>query len=94
MYFDIMTFNMETAIFEMIINTSGVALALSLLFYFSIKTFQIILVDRNSMQTELKVLQNEFHSFKNQVIEKFINTMLENTDTLNHLRDELEKKIK
>jgi|JFJP01.1.fsa_nt_gi hypothetical protein len=85
---------METAIFEMIINTSGVALALSLLFYFSIKTFQIILVDRNSMQTELKVLQNEFHSFKNQVIEKFINTMLENTDTLNHLRDELEKKIK
>ena len=85
---------METAIFEMIINTSGVALALALLFYFSIKTFQIILTDRTNMQSEIKNLQTEFHSFKNQVIEKFITTMLENTDSLNHLRDELEKKFK
>jgi len=85
---------METAIFELIINTSGVALALALLFYFSIKTFQIILTDRNDMKTELKVLQSEFHSFKNQVIEKFILTMSENTDTMNHLRDEIIKNFK
>jgi hypothetical protein len=45
---------METKIFELIVNSGGLALVLAILFYYSLTSFRYNKVERNELRKELK----------------------------------------
>jgi hypothetical protein len=85
---------MDSKILELILNSGGLALSLALLFFYSLNTFKANSTEKNEMKTDLKTLQSEFHKFKSDVIEKLIFTLDKNSDVLQHLREEIQSKLK
>jgi hypothetical protein len=61
---------MEAEIFKLIINSGGLALVIAILFYYSLTSFKQHKVERNQLREELKELQDDYHEFKDNVIEK------------------------
>lgn len=85
---------MEKTIFEMIINTGGLALVIAILFYYSLKSYQSNLTERLQQRKELSDLQSQFHSFKNDIIEKLIELSTETKLSVDKLSDSIEKNLK
>jgi len=61
---------METKIFELLLNGTGLAIALSILFYYSLNSFKTWKLEREELRKELHELQNNFHLFKNEMIKE------------------------
>jgi len=81
---------MEDSIFKLILDGAGLALALAILFYYSYNSFKVSRAEKLELRIELRNLQTDFHSFKNDVIKKLM-TLNENTKLS---VDNLAKKIK
>gem|GEM_PF-4666367 len=61
---------MENQIFQLIINSGGLALSLAILFYYSINSYKQHSKERQELETDIDKLQEDFHDFKNDTIEK------------------------
>jgi len=80
---------METEIFKLIINSGGLALVLAILFYYSLTSFRYNKVERNELRKELKELQDDYHEFKNSVIEKLLESQEKFSETVRFLADKI-----
>jgi predicted nuclease with TOPRIM domain len=80
---------METKLFELIINSGGLALVLAILFYYSLTSFRYNKVERNELRKELKELQDDYHEFKNSVIEKLLESQEKFSETVRFLADKI-----
>jgi predicted nuclease with TOPRIM domain len=80
---------METKIFELIVNSGGLALVLAILFYYSLTSFRYNKVERNELRKELKELQDDYHEFKNSVIEKLLESQEKFSETVRFLADKI-----
>jgi len=80
---------METKIFDLIINSGGLALVLAILFYYSLTSFRYNKVERNELRKELKELQDDYHEFKNSVIEKLLESQEKFSETVRFLADKI-----
>jgi predicted nuclease with TOPRIM domain len=80
---------METEIFNLIINSGGLALVLAILFYYSLTSFRYNKVERNELRKELKELQVDYHEFKNSVIEKLLESQEKFSETVRFLADKI-----
>ena len=85
---------MESKIFELILNSGALALTLAILFYYSATSYKASRAERNDLKTELKQLQLEFHKFKDFVINDLKIALLDNSDTLKHLSEKFDTKLK
>jgi hypothetical protein len=85
---------MEAEIFKLLLNAGGLTIALAILFYYSVTSFKNSRAERNELKTELKQLQLEFHKFKDYVINDLKNALNENSDSLRHLTEKIETKLK
>jgi predicted nuclease with TOPRIM domain len=80
---------METKLFELIVNSGGLALVLAILFYYSLTSFRYNKVERNELRKELKELQDDYHEFKNSVIEKLLESQEKFSETVRFLADKI-----
>jgi predicted nuclease with TOPRIM domain len=81
---------METEIFNLIINSGGLALVLAILILLlSLTSFRYNKVERNELRKELKELQDDYHEFKNSVIEKLLESQEKFSETVRFLADKI-----
>jgi hypothetical protein len=85
---------METKIFEMLTNAGGLALVLSILFFYSLNSFRQHSRERIELRKELSDLQADYHEFKNQMIERMFETQERITEVLIQFKTVLEKTLK
>lgn len=83
---------METKIFELILNSGGLALVIALLFYYSLTSFKQHSEERIKLRAELKELQDDYHEFKNSVIEKLLESQEKFSETVRFLAEKIETK--
>jgi hypothetical protein len=82
---------MEKSIFELIVNTGGIALALAILFYYSVKSFANSIKDRNELKSELSDLQKQFRDFQKDTISKLIEIHDDSLKSINELSMRMSK---
>jgi len=85
---------MDAKIFELIVNTGGMALVLSILFFYSLNSFRQHTKERIELRRELARLQADYHSFKNEMIERMFDSQEKITDVLSQFKELLDKKIR
>lgn len=85
---------MDALIFEQILNTGGIALVLSVLFFYSLNSFRQHSKERIELRRELARLQADYHAFKNEMIERMFDSQEKITDVLSQFKELLEKKIR
>jgi predicted nuclease with TOPRIM domain len=83
---------MEAEIFKLIINSGGLALVIAILFYYSLTSFKQHKVERNQLREELKELQDDYHEFKDNVIERLLESQNKFSETVRFLADKIEAK--
>ncbi len=81
---------METKIFDLIINSGGLALVLAILFYYSLTSFRYNKVERNQLRKELKELQDDYHDFKDSVIERLLESQDKFSETVKFLAEKIQ----
>jgi hypothetical protein len=85
---------MDAKILEMIANTGGMALVLSILFFYSLNSFRQHSRERIELRKELSDLQADYHDFKTKMIERMFETQEKITDVLTQFKNVLEKNLK
>jgi len=85
---------MDAKIFELIVNTGGMALVLSILFFYSLNSFRQHSRERIELRRELAKLQADYHNFKNEMIERMFDSQEKITDVLSQFKELLDKKIR
>ncbi len=81
---------MEAEIFKLILNSGGLALVIAILFYYSLSSFKQHRVERNQLRKELKELQDDYHDFKDNIIEKLLESQEKFSETVRFLADKIE----
>ena len=92
--FNIKTRLMDTKIFEIITNTGGLALVLSILFFYSLNSFRQHTRERIELRRELSRLQADYHVFKNEMIERMFDSQEKLTEVLTQFKIVLEKNLR
>ena len=85
---------MDSKIFELILNTGGLALVLSILFFYSLNSFRQHTKERIELRRELSRLQSDYHIFKNDMIERMFESQEKLTEVLTQFKIMLEKGIR
>jgi SMC interacting uncharacterized protein involved in chromosome segregation len=85
---------MDTQIMEQIVNTGGMALVLSILFFYSLNSFRQHTKERIELRRELARLQADYHAFKNDMIERMFESQEKITDALTQFKNVMEKIVK
>jgi hypothetical protein len=76
---------MEKSIFEIILDTGGLAIALAILFYYSVKSFAASAKERTDLKAELSDLQKQFRDFQKDTISKLIEIHEDSLKSINEL---------
>lgn len=63
---------MENTVISQILEGGGMALALLLLFFYSVSSYKVSMAERNALRVELRDLQTQFHEFKDRIIDNFL----------------------
>ena len=85
---------MENQIFELIVNTGGLALVLAILFFYSLTSFKQHSKERTELRKELNQLQEDYHEFKDSMIERLLESQDKFSEALNFFASVLDKKLK
>lgn len=85
---------MDAQIFEMLLNTGGMALVLSILFFYSLNSFRQHSRERIELRRELARLQADYHEFKNDMIERMFDSQEKITDVLVEFKNVLQERNK
>ncbi len=85
---------MDAKIFELLINTGGLALVLSILFFYSLNSFRQHTKERIELRRELARLQADYHTFKNDMIERMFESQDKITDVLTQFKTLMEKIVR
>ena len=84
---------METKIFELIFNTGGMALVLAILFFYSLTSYKQSSRERTELRKELNELQTDYHNFKDNMIERLLDSQDKFSEALSFFSAVLDKKI-
>jgi SMC interacting uncharacterized protein involved in chromosome segregation len=82
---------MDAQIMEQIVNTGGMTLVLSILFFYSLNSFRQHTKERIELRRELARLQADYHAFKNDMIERMFESQEKITDALTQFKNLMEK---
>ncbi len=85
---------MDAQIFEIITNTGGLALVLSILFFYSLNSFRQHSKERVELRRELSRLQADYHIFKTEMIERMFDSQEKITEVLTQFKTVLEKSLR
>ena len=80
---------METQIFESIINSGGLALALAILFYYSVSMFKSTAKEHAELKTSIIKLQNDISGFKDETIKRLYDLQVETNQVLDKIADSI-----
>ena len=85
---------MDAYIFELIANAGGLALVLSILFFYSLNSFRQHSRERTELRKELSNLQADYHGFKNQMLERMFESQEKIADVLRQFKAVLERSLR